>query len=164
MTPTPARLRGALLGALIFLLLAACSSQAGDAAQFSELDAAGFDRALKAARGRVLLVCFWATQCPACRIELPELEKLQAAFPPEKLTVLTVALDDGVEPVRAFFGQKGPGLAVRLGREDLARAFAVRYIPKLVIFNPAGEEAFNQSGVYPYPMLERVVKKLLGGA
>lgn len=164
MNTLPKRARATLINALALLFLCSCSSQAEDRAQYAALDLPGFNQALQAARGKVLLVCFWATQCPACRTELPELEKLQAAYPDGRLTVLTVALDESAAAVKAFFGRKTPGLAVRMGSAALAQAYDVRYIPKIVIFGKSGQEAFNQSGLYPYPMLDRIVKKLVEGS
>jgi thiol-disulfide isomerase/thioredoxin len=54
-------------------------------------------------RGKVLLVNFWATWCPACRTELPQLERLQLATRRENLQVIAISLDrDGRSSVIPF--------------------------------------------------------------
>ncbi|WP_244432004.1 TlpA disulfide reductase family protein [Rhodopseudomonas sp. B29] len=44
-------------------------------------------------RGKVVLVNFWATWCPACRTELPSLDRLQQAAGGRDLQVIAVSLD-----------------------------------------------------------------------
>jgi len=53
--------------------------------------------------GKVVLVDFWATWCPPCRAEMPDLVKLNQDLAPRGFTILGVAMDeDGAEAVRAF--------------------------------------------------------------
>ena len=46
-------------------------------------------------RGKVVLMNFWATWCPACRIELPALDRLQQALGRDGLQVVSVSVDRG---------------------------------------------------------------------
>jgi thiol-disulfide isomerase/thioredoxin len=46
-------------------------------------------------RGKVVLVNFWATWCPACRIELPLLDQLQQTAGGRDLQVIAISLDRG---------------------------------------------------------------------
>lgn len=46
-------------------------------------------------RGKVLLVNFWATWCPACIEELPALSRLQAALGDEAFSVVLISVDRG---------------------------------------------------------------------
>jgi thiol-disulfide isomerase/thioredoxin len=50
-------------------------------------------------RGNVVLVNFWATWCPPCRMETPGLVKISKRYAGKGLTVVGVAMDD--DPVRA---------------------------------------------------------------
>jgi thiol-disulfide isomerase/thioredoxin len=54
-------------------------------------------------RGKVVLVNFWATWCPACRIELPVLERLQEAVGRKNLEIVAISLDRGGRAVVAPF-------------------------------------------------------------
>src|SRR2546425_8868021 len=45
-------------------------------------------------RGRVVLLNFWATWCPPCRKEMPDLERLYATYRDRGLTVITVSDQD----------------------------------------------------------------------
>lgn len=59
---------------------------------------------LQALRGRPLLINFWATWCPPCVKEMPELDRFAREFSGRGWQVLGVAIDQA-EPVRAFLQQ-----------------------------------------------------------
>lgn len=67
-------------------------------------------------RGKLLLVNFWATWCPACRTELPLLERLQATSNSHDVNVLAISTDRGGRSVVAPFVRdvKIKGLSVYL--------------------------------------------------
>ena len=45
--------------------------------------------------GKVVLVNFWATWCPACRTELPMLDQLQASAGGKNLQMIAISMDRG---------------------------------------------------------------------
>ncbi|MEW6639332.1 MAG: TlpA disulfide reductase family protein [Pseudomonadota bacterium] len=58
-----------------------------------------------ASRGRVMVVNFWATWCPACRAELPALERLQAEA--AGVDVVAVSVDRDPAVVAPFLRRLG---------------------------------------------------------
>jgi len=54
---------------------------------------AGIEAELEARRGKACLVNFWATWCPPCVAELPELMQVAAEFEARGATVLGVSFD-----------------------------------------------------------------------
>jgi thiol-disulfide isomerase/thioredoxin len=56
-------------------------------------DAEGQTHALSEWRGKMLLVNFWATWCPPCVAEMPELVELQNAFADKNLQVVGIGVD-----------------------------------------------------------------------
>ena len=91
------------------------------AAQLTGFDGAAAD--LAAWRGQVVLLNFWATWCPACRTELPQLERLQA-IGNAQLKIAAVSTDregrDVVLPYVRKLGLKRLAIYVDPGR-TLAR-------------------------------------------
>lgn len=52
--------------------------------------------------GKIVLIDFWATNCPPCLEELPQLHALYADYEPLGFAILAVSLDDDEETVRDF--------------------------------------------------------------
>jgi thiol-disulfide isomerase/thioredoxin len=64
----------------------------------------GASMALRSLRGRPLVVNFWATWCPPCVKEMPELDRFAHQFGGQGWQVLGVAIDQAA-PVQAFLKQ-----------------------------------------------------------
>ena len=87
--------------------------------------------------GRPLLVNFWASWCPPCIEEMPELDRFAAAQGADGVQVIGIALDDQAA-VEAFL-------------DDVP----VRYPVLLDVAGPrdSGVQLGNQRGVLPYTVL-----------
>lgn len=88
---------------ILYALLAGRGSKAriikeGDAAPSFTLQTTKQETfALSDYRGKVVLVHFWATWCPPCVEELPQLEKLYRAFRGKDFEILAVSVDDDAD-------------------------------------------------------------------
>jgi peroxiredoxin len=93
---------------------------------------------LEGLRGKVVLLNFWATWCPPCRKEMPDMETLSRRFK-EKLVVLAVS-DEERETVAGFLAKQHYTFPVLLdpGRK-VNDAFGVEGIPKSFIFDAEGK-------------------------
>ena len=99
---------------------------------------AGGEVALASLRGKPLLVNFWATWCPPCVKELPQLDRFHREFAPRGWQVLGIAIDSA-DAVREFLaktpvgypvglgGLEGTTLARTLGNESGALPFSVLF-------------------------------------
>lgn len=82
-------------------------------------DAAGAVRTLADDRGRFLVVNFWATWCAPCARELPSLNALRAARGGDRLDVLAVSADFGMDPVQILdFMKRHKADGLRLAMPD----------------------------------------------
>jgi thiol-disulfide isomerase/thioredoxin len=85
-----------------------CSSAKADAprpvqALFSAKfpDSQGKMQALDQWKGKIIVVNFWATWCPPCRAEMPELSDMQDKYAKQDLIILGIATDD-VDKIHEF--------------------------------------------------------------
>lgn len=73
------------------------------AAEFVLTTTEGESISLSAYRGKVVILDFWATWCPPCRMEIPHFNELAKEYGDKGLVVLGVSVDKaGVEVVRQF--------------------------------------------------------------
>src|SRR3974390_2574623 len=71
------------------------------APEFVRADLSGRRIDLKAYRGKVVLLNFWATWCASCQVELPRFAAWQRKYDAKGLQILAVSMDDDAKPVRA---------------------------------------------------------------
>ena len=92
-------------------------------------------------RGKVVLVNFWATWCPPCRKEMPDLQELYSRFKEKGLVILAIT-DEAIEKAKPFIEEKQYTFPVLLdsGRK-VNEAFRVDGIPKTFIYDRAGKLA-----------------------
>ena len=92
-------------------------------------------------KGKIVLLNFWATWCPPCRKEMPDMEKLYRTYEKQGLTVIAVS-DEDRETVVNFLAKNNYSFPIALdpGRK-VNSAFAVEGIPKSFIFDREGRLA-----------------------
>jgi peroxiredoxin len=110
-------------------------------ADFTLTDLEGKLWSLKSLQGRVVLVNFWATWCPPCRKEMPDLESLYKQFQGQGLVILAIS-DEDASKVKPFIAEQGISYAVLLdpGRK-VNILFHVMGIPKTFIYDRSGKLA-----------------------
>jgi peroxiredoxin len=106
---------------------------------FTLADLRGKSWTLSELRGKVVVVNFWATWCPPCRKEMPDLEALYNRFKGEGFVVLAVSDEDAAK-VRPFIAERQVTYPILLdpGRKvnDL---FQVEGIPKTFVYDRDGK-------------------------
>jgi thiol-disulfide isomerase/thioredoxin len=74
-------------------------------------------------KGKVTLVNFWATWCPPCREEIPDLIKLQERYK-DHLLIIGVSADEGsVEDVANFVAEHKMNYPIVMETPQLTKAF-----------------------------------------
>ena len=108
---------------------------------FSVTGMDGKTYSLAGLKGRIVLLNFWATWCPPCRKEMPDMEKLYRAYEKKGLTVIAVS-DEDRPTVEQFLAKNTYTFPVALdpGRQ-VNKAFSVDGIPKSFIFDREGRLA-----------------------
>jgi len=123
----------------------------GDLApQFSLTDADGNTFSLDDARGKVVLINFFATWCRPCQLELPHIEQLWQRYRNnENFRVLVIGREESMDSVREFRSSKGLTFPIAPDTErQVYELFAEKYIPRSLVIFPAGEVVYSQIGFY----------------
>ncbi|MGD1070041.1 MAG: TlpA disulfide reductase family protein [Bryobacteraceae bacterium] len=108
-------------------------------AEFTLTDLEGRVWTLHNLRDRVVLVNFWATWCPPCRKEMPDLNALYQQFGPQGLLILAIS-DEEAAKVQPFIEERKIAYPILLDPGDRAHAaFAVEGIPKSFLYDREGK-------------------------
>ena len=90
--------------------------------------------------GRVLLVNFWASWCPECKIELPELNKLSEKFKGKPVVLVAVNADRKRKAADDFLEKHPTDLMVVYDTDqNMIRAFGPVGIPASYLIGPDGK-------------------------
>jgi peroxiredoxin len=108
-------------------------------ADFVLSDLHGKTWTLKDLRGQVVLVNFWATWCPPCRREMPDLEALYHHFKKQGFVVLAIS-DEDERKVRPFIDENGFTYPILLdpGRK-VHQQYDIEGIPKSFVYDRDGK-------------------------
>jgi peroxiredoxin len=95
--------------------------------------------------GKVVLVDFWATNCPPCLEEFPKMKQLYADFRDKGFEIVGISLDEDPEEIAAF--QRKSKLPWRLVHseariEELRERYRVPTIPALYLVDQKGRVAY----------------------
>ncbi|WP_426509188.1 redoxin domain-containing protein [Dactylosporangium sp. McL0621] len=115
-------------------------------------------------RGEVVVVNFWASYCPPCRSEAPELEKVLAATKAQGVTFIGVNVRDQRGPAEAYLADIKPTYgSIFDPSASLALNFDVppNSIPATLVIDKAGRIAAVMRSEVDRALLEPIVRDLL---
>lgn len=132
------------------------------APDFTLNDINGKPVTLSSFRGRQVVLVFWASWCPDCRAEVPQLKALNAAADPEKVAFVSVSFDRTLEALQTYVDENylpGVQLFDPAGKKEskVADSFGVKWIPSLYLLDENGKVVLGTV------MIEKIAGAL-GGA
>lgn len=116
----------------------------GPAPSLHWTEADGRPMSLDTLRGRPLLIYFWATWCPVCRLEQAAIDALMRNH-----QALTIAMQSGSEAeLRAWLAKEGLNWPLLADSDaSQARRWGVKGVPTFFILSPKGEILFVSRGL-----------------
>lgn len=149
----------AALGLLLMVVTAAPALAAKD---FALPDLEGKTHHLSDYRGKWVLVNYWATWCPPCREELPELESFYSAEP-DKVVVLGVNMEDvDHDRLKAFVDEQFLSFPILLAGGEPSRDKLIGPItglPTSYLIDPDGKVVARQVG----PLTAKAIRDFIHG-
>ena len=117
------------------------------APSFTLKDIDGKSVSLSDFRGKQVVLHFWASWCPDCREETPQLKAAQAAADPSKVVFVSVSFDRKVEAFEAYVRENALG-GVQLfdasGKKEsvVGTSYHVKWIPATYLIGSDGRIQF----------------------
>lgn len=146
------------------------SQQAGPAAlagrpapSFDVASVSGGTSSLGAYRGRVVVMNLWASWCPPCRAEMPDLERLSEAFASKNVVVLGVDQGESRERASSFARSLGIHYPILLDeQQQYGRVYAALGLPTTIIVDPQGIVVRGFDGPLSYDQMAGAIAPLVG--
>ena len=139
------------------------STQALFAASFP--DATGRQQALEQWRGKTIVLNFWATWCPPCREEMPELSQLQQQYREQGVVVIGISTET-VSQIRDFAQSMQVGYPLLAGDMQAMELSAglgndKSVLPYTVLIDADGNVAATYFGRISKALLEQKLLSML---
>lgn len=114
-------------------------------------------------RGQVVLVNFWATWCPPCRLEMPGFQDVYEEYGDRGFTVLGLTTENAPrEEIRPFLAEHGVTYPVARATREVQRAFGgVTALPTSYLVDRQGRIRRTVRGFFAEVTLRRAVERLV---
>lgn len=142
------------------------------APDFTLKDQYGTTHSLSEYEGKTIFLNFWATWCPPCKAELPDIQRLYEAYQgetEEELVVLGVAAplmgqEKTEEEIIAFLEENGYTYPVLMDTEwELFESYGIYSFPTTFMIDREGNVFGYVSGQITYEIMEDIVRQTMEG-
>lgn len=114
-------------------------------------------------QGKVVFLNLWATWCPPCVGELPEIQKMVDKFAGNDKIEFVLVSNEEPQVVQNFLEKRGYHLPVYLTFEKTPQAFYTRSIPTSFLISKSGEIVLVEKGAVNWggKKMENIINQLL---
>jgi cytochrome c biogenesis protein CcmG/thiol:disulfide interchange protein DsbE len=134
---------------------------AAPAFQLNDLN--GKPISLAEAKGKIVLLNFWATWCGPCRAEIPDLVDLQKRYADKFEIIALVTDEDDPDEVRRFVLQSGINYRVAMSSDEVRRDYGgIAALPTSFVIDPQGRIVQKHVGLNDPSIYELEVRAMLG--
>ena len=113
-------------------------------------------------KGKVVMLNFFATWCPPCRAEIPDLIATSEAYKDRAVVLVGLSVDEDKAKVSPFMKKMGMTYPVyHVDAAEVAAVYNIRSIPHNVFYGKDGSLVLSAPGVVDSDMLKMILDKLL---
>ena len=119
----------------------------------------------KFAKGKTVVLDFWASWCPDCRKDAPEVVRLYEKYRQYGVEFIGISMDTDVEAWKKAIEKYGityPQVSElkKFKETDIAKAYGVKWIPSMVVVGPDGQVKLSTVLTYK---VDKYLKELTTG-
>ena len=120
----------------------------------------------KYGKGKTVVLDFWASWCPDCRKDAPEVVRLYEKYHQYGIEFIGISMDTDVEAWKKAIEKYGiayPQVSElkKFKETDIAKAYGIKWIPSMVVVGPDGQVKLSTVLTYK---LDKYLKELTTGA
>lgn len=111
---------------------------------FTLNDISGKSVRLSDFRGKTVLLLFWASWCPDCRAEIPQLKAMHTLSNPDNVVFVSVSFDRDIDTWKQFVPENNlPGVQLfdpeGMKESKIGKAYHIKWIPSMYVIDPQGK-------------------------
>lgn len=146
---------------LLLIILLSIHSFAFAANNFVLKDTAGKKHTLSQYKGKWVIVNYWATWCPPCLEEVPDLVALYDSRKNKDVMIIGVAFDyKNAKEVAEYVDDMLMSYPIVLGDDDVMKQIGTsEVLPTSYIYNPRGELVKTKRGLVTKQYLEAIMTR-----
>lgn len=142
------------------------NTEKGNASILKAADQNGNQIAIEDYKGKVVFVNFWATWCPPCQHELPDIQKLYEKYKDsDQVQILSVVKPNGQEKSKSgivdFLDENQYHFPVLFDEGNIYNNYAIQSMPTTIMFGKDGKPYGKVSGALQYDMMESIIEQTL---
>ena len=133
-----------------------------DAPDFTLTTPDGKPFSLHSLKGKIVVLDFWASWCPDCRRDAPEIVRLYKEYHSDKIEFVGISMDTNVEAWKKAIKQyeisyPQASELKKFKETDISKAYGVQWIPSIVVVSPEGKVLLS---TVQYQKLEKLLREL----
>jgi thiol-disulfide isomerase/thioredoxin len=150
-----------ILHALIIVILLSIHTVAYAANNFALTDTAGKKHTLSQYKGKWVIVNYWATWCPPCLEEVPDLVALYDSRKNKDVMMFGVAFDyQSAKEVADYVDDMLMSYPIVLGDDQVTQQIGYSdVLPTTFIYNPSGKLVKTKHGLVTKQYLEAIMAR-----
>lgn len=131
------------------------------APDFKLKDLNGKELSLSDLKGKKVFLNFWATWCPPCKAEMPEIQKLYEETKDSDLVIVSVDIGEPLSEVKSFIDNNKYSFKVLLDSDQsVATKYSITAIPTSYFIDEDGNIISKKSGGMDIDAMKSYIKTL----
>lgn len=114
-------------------------------------------------KGKYVFVNYWATWCPPCQSEMPDLQALYDKYKDLDVAVITITLPDqkqSLEDIQTYIQDQGYTMPVWIDDGFFSSMMNITSLPTSYVFQPDGQPYGYVSGALSLEMMENMIQQV----